>query len=61
MAIGIITGSGTYALPGFEGSPPEPVTTEWGDAYVSRGRFAGAGVLHPGVDLAAWTPTPARR
>ena len=46
MAIGIITGSGTYALPGFEGSPPEPVTTEWGDAYVSRGTFAGVDVLH---------------
>jgi purine nucleoside phosphorylase len=46
MALGIITGSGTYALPGFEGSRPEPVTTEWGDAYVSQGRFAGADVLH---------------
>jgi len=46
MALGIITGSGTYALPGFEGGRPEPVTTEWGDAYVSRGRFAGADVLH---------------
>jgi purine nucleoside phosphorylase len=46
MAIGIITGSGTYALPGFEGSPPQPVTTEWGDAYVSRGTFAGVDVLH---------------
>ncbi len=46
MAIGIITGSGTYALPGFEGTQPEPVTTEWGDAYVSRGTFAGVDVLH---------------
>jgi purine nucleoside phosphorylase len=46
MAIGIITGSGTYALPGFEGSAPDPVTTEWGDAYVSRGTFAGVEVLH---------------
>jgi len=46
MAIGIITGSGTYALPGFEGTAPEPVTTEWGDAYVSRGTFAGVDVLH---------------
>ena len=25
MEIGIITGSGTYALPGFEGGEPEPV------------------------------------
>jgi len=46
MAIGIITGSGTYALPGFEGTPPEPVTTEWGDAAVSRGTLAGVEVLH---------------
>ncbi len=46
MAIGIITGSGTHALPGFEGTRPEPFTTEWGDAYISRGTFAGAEVLH---------------
>jgi purine nucleoside phosphorylase len=44
--IGIITGSGTYGLPGFEGSGPEPVSTEWGDALISRGRFAGNDVLH---------------
>jgi purine nucleoside phosphorylase len=46
MAIGIITGSGTYALPGFEGTGPEPVRTPWGDALVSRGTFAGTDVLH---------------
>ncbi len=46
MPIGIITGSGTYALPGFEGSNPQPVTTDWGDALVSRGVFAGTEVLH---------------
>ncbi|MEA2132761.1 MAG: 5-methylthioadenosine phosphorylase [Solirubrobacteraceae bacterium] len=46
MAIGIITGSGTHALPGFEGGPTEPVTTEWGDAYVSRGSLAGVDVFH---------------
>jgi purine nucleoside phosphorylase len=46
MPIGIITGSGTYALPGFESSGPEPVATEWGDALVSRGTFAGVDVLH---------------
>jgi purine nucleoside phosphorylase len=46
MAIGIITGSGTYALPGFEGEGPEPVATPWGDALVSRGAFAGVEVLH---------------
>jgi 5'-methylthioadenosine phosphorylase len=46
MAIGIITGSGTHSLPGFEGSHPEPVTTEWGDAYISRGSLADVDVLH---------------
>jgi len=46
MSIGIITGSGTYSLPGFEGEGPEPVATPWGDALVSRGTFAGAEVLH---------------
>jgi purine nucleoside phosphorylase len=46
MAIGIITGSGTYALPGFEGEGPEPVATEWGEAHVSRGTLAGVEVAH---------------
>jgi len=46
MTIGIITGSGTYALPGFEGTGPEPVATAWGEALVSRGRWAGSDVLH---------------
>jgi len=46
MPIGIITGSGTYALPGFESSGPEPVATSWGEAQVSRGTFAGVDVLH---------------
>jgi len=46
MPIGIITGSGTYALPGFDGSDPESVPTPWGEALVSRGTFAGAEVLH---------------
>jgi purine nucleoside phosphorylase len=46
MPIGIITGSGTYALAGFESSGPEPVATQWGEALVSRGTFAGTDVLH---------------
>ena len=46
MAIGILTGSGTYALPGFEGSGPQPVYTHWGEALVSRGTWAGVEVLH---------------
>ena len=46
MEIGIITGSGTYALPGFEGGEPEPVATPWGEAQVSRGRIGGVAVAH---------------
>jgi len=46
MPIGIITGSGTYALPGFDGGAPEPVATRWGDVLVSRGSFAGVETLH---------------
>lgn len=46
MAIGIITGSGTHALPGFEGDDPLGVNTPYGDARVSRGRFAGVEALH---------------
>ena len=46
MAIGVITGSGTYALPGFEGGEPGPVATPWGEALVSRGTFAGVDVAH---------------
>src|SRR3954452_18506075 len=46
MAIGILTGSGTYGLPGFAGEGPAPVSTPWGEALVSRGEWAGAEVLH---------------
>ena len=44
--IGIITGSGTYALPDFEAGEPETVRTQWGEAVVTRGRFGGADVVH---------------
>jgi purine nucleoside phosphorylase len=46
MRIGIITGSGTYALPALEASAPAPVATPFGEALVSEGRFAQADVLH---------------
>ena len=46
MEIGVITGSGTHALPGFEGGAPEPVRTPWGEARVARGTFAGVQVAH---------------
>jgi purine nucleoside phosphorylase len=46
MRIGIITGSGTYALPDFADAQPTEVATEFGTAVVTEGRFAGADVLH---------------
>jgi purine nucleoside phosphorylase len=46
MRIGIITGSGTYALPELETSAPRPVATPFGEALVAEGRFAQADVLH---------------
>ena len=45
MEIGVITGSGTHALPGFAGEA-EPVRTPWGETVVSRGTFAGVDVAH---------------
>ena len=44
-AIGIITGSGTYALPGFAGEQEE-VATRFGPVVLSRGSFAGTDVVH---------------
>jgi purine nucleoside phosphorylase len=46
MRVGIITGSGTYALPALEAGEPEHVRTRWGSARVTRGRFAGMDVVH---------------
>jgi purine nucleoside phosphorylase len=47
MRIGVITGTGTYALPGYGESTPEKVTTPYGDALVARGQGAdGLEVLH---------------
>jgi purine nucleoside phosphorylase len=46
MKIGVITGTGTYALPGFETRTAEPFMTRFGEALVSRGRMGEAEVLH---------------
>jgi len=46
MRIGIITGSGTYALPELAGAQPREVPTEFGTARVTEGRLAGEEVLH---------------
>lgn len=46
MRIGIITGSGTYALADHESSTTSEVETPFGPATVTSGAFAGAEVLH---------------
>src|SRR5690242_13616740 len=46
MRIGIITGSGTYALPDFEDAQAADVATELGTARITEGRFGGVDVLH---------------
>ncbi|MBO9534792.1 MAG: MTAP family purine nucleoside phosphorylase [Solirubrobacteraceae bacterium] len=55
MLIGIITGSGTYALPDFDGESRD-VQTEFGPVSLTIGQFAGADVVHvsrhrPGHEL----------
>jgi purine nucleoside phosphorylase len=46
MSIGIITGSGTYALPGFSGGEPVVVETPFGSCPVTRGTYGGVDALH---------------
>jgi purine nucleoside phosphorylase len=46
MPIGIITGSGTHALPGFADDEPVEVQTPYGEASVTRGTYAGVEALH---------------
>lgn len=46
MSVGIITGSGTYALPGFEETDRLGVDTPFGVAAVARGTYVGVPVLH---------------
>ncbi len=46
MSVGIITGSGTHALPAFDDPEPVSVGTPFGEALVTRGSYAGAAALH---------------
>ena len=46
MSVGIITGSGTHALPGYDGGEPVAVETPFGITEIVRGRFAGVEALH---------------
>jgi purine nucleoside phosphorylase len=45
MKLGVLTGTGTYALDE-SGAAPEAVDTPYGDALVTRGEAAGVEVLH---------------
>ena len=46
MRIGIITGSGTYALPDLDAGAPREVATPFGSALVTEGRLSGVEVIH---------------
>jgi purine nucleoside phosphorylase len=46
LKVGVITGTGTYALPGLETAAPEAVQTRFGEAFVSRGSVGEIDVLH---------------
>jgi purine nucleoside phosphorylase len=46
MRIGVITGTGTYALAGLREGGPEPVETRFGEALVRRGTIGDTEVLH---------------
>jgi purine nucleoside phosphorylase len=46
MRVGVLTGTGTYALPGLESQEPESVTTRFGEVRVTRGRMGEVEVLH---------------
>jgi purine nucleoside phosphorylase len=45
VRVGVITGTGTYAIP-LERGEPEPVATPFGEALVARGSIGEVAVLH---------------
>jgi purine nucleoside phosphorylase len=46
VSIGVITGSGTYALPGFGDAEATSVETPYGQCTVTRGVYGGVDILH---------------
>jgi purine nucleoside phosphorylase len=46
MSVGIITGSGTHALPGFADAEPVSLETPFGAASLTRGSYANVDALH---------------
>jgi 5'-methylthioadenosine phosphorylase len=46
VRVGVITGSGTYGLPGLEHPTPKELMTPFGETHITTGRLAGADVMH---------------
>jgi 5'-methylthioadenosine phosphorylase len=46
MRVGVLTGTGTYALPGLESQGAEIVATRFGEARVTRAQIGDVEVLH---------------
>ncbi len=46
LRVGVLTGTGTYQLPGFEADEARHVETRYGHALVTEGRLGDAEVLH---------------
>jgi len=46
MRVGVLTGTGTYALPGLESQEPDGVATRFGEARVTRAQLGEVEVLH---------------
>ena len=46
MRVGVITGTGTYALPELGEAEPEDVSTRWGMVRTTRGSSHGVEVIH---------------
>jgi purine nucleoside phosphorylase len=46
MPVGIITGSGTHSLPGFDGGESTSVDTPYGATAVTEGVYGGVDVVH---------------
>jgi purine nucleoside phosphorylase len=46
VKVGVITGTGTYALPGTENASPQTVSTRFGEALVTSSRVGDVELLH---------------
>src|SRR5205823_12994181 len=53
MRVGVLTGTATYALPGFESRQAETVTTRFGQARVTPGAIGDVEVVHVSRHLEA--------